>query len=161
MGDRQRNRRRIGFLLHRFRRLVLGATLASIATLSIAGAAAAHECYNASRTAKADANVATRSAAWTWASEVVLRFVIPDALGVAPLTDEQLAEALAIVESERATNAVYELDRALLMTATAASGAYGRPQSSDGRGIDHATANLDELEPLVGHLIGVFMAVTS
>jgi hypothetical protein len=143
-------------LLHRFRRLVLGATLASIATLSIAGAAAAHECYNASRTAKADANVATRSAAWTWASEVVLRFVIPDALGVA-----QLAEALAIVESERATNAVYELDRALLMTATAASGAYGRPQSSDGRGIDHATANLDELEPLVGHLIGVFMAVTS
>lgn len=148
-------------LQHRFRRLVLGATLASLATLSIAGVAAAHECYNASRSAKADANAATRSAAWTWASEVVLRFVIPDILGIDPLTDEQLAAALAIVDGERATNPVYELDRALLMTATAGSGVYGGPQSSDGRGIDHATANLDELEPLVGHLIGIFMAVSS
>lgn len=146
---------------HRFRRLVLGATLASIATLSIAGAAAAHECYNASRSAKADANVATRSAAWIWASEIVLRFVIPDILGADPLTAEQLAAALAIVEAERETNPVYELDRALLTTATAASGAYGKPQSSDGRGIDHATANLEELDPLVGELIGIFMAVSS
>lgn len=148
-------------LQRRFRRLVLGATIASIATLSIAGAAAAHECYNASRSAKADANAATRSAAWTWASEVVLRFVIPDILQAPPLDEAELAEALAIVEAERATNPVYQLDRALLMTATAASGAYGKEQSSDGRGIDHATANLDELEPLVGHLIGVFMAVSS
>jgi hypothetical protein len=149
-------------LQHRFRRLVLGATIASIATLSIAGAAAAHECYNASRSAKADANAATRSAAWTWASEVVLRFVIPDILQADPLDEAELAEALAIVEDQReAGMAVYELDRALLMTATAASGVYGGPQSSDGRGIDHATANLDELEPLVGHLIGIFMAVSS
>ena len=148
-------------LQRRFRRLVLGATIASIATLSIAGAAAAHECYNASRSEKADANAATRSAAWTWASEVILRFVLPGILEVPPLDDAELAEALAIVESERATEEVYQLDRALLMTATAASGAYGKAQSSDGRGIDHATANLDELEPLVGHLIGVFMAVSS
>jgi hypothetical protein len=140
----------------------VGATLASIATLSIAGAAAAHECYNASRTAKADANAATRSAAWTWASEVILRFVIPDILGAEPLDETEVAEALAIVESQRAAGmAIYELDRALLMTATAASGVQGGPQSSDGRGIDHATSNLDELEPLVGHLIGVFLAVSS
>lgn len=145
----------------RLRRLVLGATLASIATLSIAGAAAAHECYNASRSDRADANAATRSAAWTWASEVVLRFVIPDILQTGPLDEAEIAEALAIVESERATNPVYELDRALLTRATAASGAYGKPQSSDGRGIDHATANLDELEPLVGHLIGVFLTVSN
>lgn len=148
-------------LQHRFRRLVLGATLASIATLSIAGAAAAHECYNASRSAKADANAATRSAAWTWASEVILRFVIPDILQVDPLDESQIAEALAIVEGQRDTEEVYRLDRALLITATAASGVYGKSQSSDGRGIDHATANLDELEPLIGHLIGVFMAVSS
>lgn len=148
-------------LQHRFRRLVLGATLASIATLSIAGAAAAHECYNASRSAKADANAATRSAAWTWASEVILRFVIPDILQADPLDEAQVAQALAIVESEREGESVYQLDRALLMIATAASGAYGKSQSSDGRGIDHATANLDELEPLVIHLIGVFMAVSS
>ena len=149
-------------LQHRFRRLVLGATLASLATLSIAGAAAAHECYNASRSAKADANAATRSAAWTWASEVILRFVIPGEMGMKPLDDAEMAEALAIVESQRqAGMAVYELDRALLMSATAASGAYDKPQSSDGRGIDHATNNLAELEPLVGHLVGIFMAVSS
>lgn len=149
-------------LQHRLRRLVLGATLASIATLSIAGAAAAHECYNASRSAKADANAATRSAAWTWASEVILRFVIPDILQTEPLDETEVAEALAIVESQRqAGMAVYELDRALLMSATAASGAYDKPQSSDGRGIDHATHNLAELDPLVGHLIGIFMTVSS
>lgn len=148
-------------MLHRFRRVVLGATLASIATLSIAGAAAAHECYNASRSDRADTNAATRSAAWTWASEVILRFVIPDILQTEPLDEAEIAEALAIVESERTTNPVYELDRALLSRATAASGAYGKPQSSDGRGIDHATANLDELEPLVGHLIGVFLTVSN
>lgn len=147
-------------MLHRFRRLVIGATLASIATLSIAGAAAAHECYNASRTAKADANVATRSAAWTWASEVILRFVLP-ATPEDALDDAELAEALAIVESERAAGlAVYELDRALLMSATAASGAYGKAQSSDDRGIDHATANLAELAPLVEHLAGIFEEVS-
>ena len=92
---------------------------------------------------------------------MILRFVIPDILQTEPLDEAEIAEALAIVESERATNPVYELDRALLSRATAASGAYGKPQSSDGRGIDHATANLDELEPLVGHLIGVFLTVSN
>ena len=148
---------------HRFRRLVLGATLATFATLSIAGVAAAHECYNASRSDKGDANAATKSNAWTWASEVVLAFVIPDIVSDPDgLTPDELAEALAIVEEERAAGvAVYELDRALLSRATAASGAYGKPQSSDGKGIDHATLNLDQFEPLIGHLIGIYVDVSS
>lgn len=147
----------------RFRRLVLGATLASIATLSIAGAAAAHECYNASRNARADANAATKSEAWMWASEVLVTFVIPEIVADPDgLTPDQLAEALAIIEEERAAGVgVYELDRALLSRTTAASGAFGKAQSSDGRGIDHATANLEQFEPLIGHLIGVYMAVSS
>jgi hypothetical protein len=119
---------------YRLRRLVLGATLASIATLTIAGAAAAHECYNASRTAKADANAATNSEAWMWASEVLVSFVIPGILGDPDgLTPGQLAEALAIIEEERAAGvAVYDLDRALLGRATAASGAFGKSQSRTG-----------------------------
>ena len=147
----------------RFRRLVLGATLASLATLSIAGAAAAHECYNASRTARADANVAANSQAWMWASEVLVTLVIPEIVADPDgLTPEQLAEALAIIEAERAAGVgVYELDRALLTRATAASGAFGKAQSSDGRGIDHATENLEQFDPLIGHLIGVYMAVSS
>jgi hypothetical protein len=145
----------------RLRRLVLGATLASIATLSVAGAAAAHECYNASRTEKADANAAGNSQAWMWASEVLVAFVIPgDIFGEAPLSPDELAEALAIIEAERAAGvAVYDLDRALLGRATAASGAFGKAQSSDGRGIDHATENLEQFDPLIGHLIGVFRQV--
>jgi hypothetical protein len=78
------------------------------------------------------------------------------------LTEEQLAEALAIVEAERAAGVeVYALDRALLTATTAASGAYGTPQSSDGRGIDHATLNLEQFDPLVGHLIGIYLSVSS
>jgi hypothetical protein len=147
----------------RFRRLVLGATLASLATLSIAGAATAHECYNASRNARADANVATKSQAWMWASEVLVTFVIPEIVSDPDgLTPEQLTEALAIIEEERAAGVpVYDLDRALLGRATAAAGAFGKSQSSDGRGIDHATENLEQFDPLIGHLIGVYMAVSS
>lgn len=151
-------------MTHRFRRLALGATLATFATLSVAGVAAAHECYNASRNATGDANAATKSNAWTWASEVILAFVIPEIPEVNDpdgLTPEQLAEALAIVEEERAAGVeVYDLDRALLGRATAASGAFGKPQSSDGRGIDHATLNLEQVEPLVGHLIGIYLSVS-
>jgi hypothetical protein len=150
---------------HRFRRLVLGATLATFATLSVAGVAAAHECYNASRSDKGDANAATNSNAWSWASEVILAFVIPTIPQVNDpdgLTPAQLAEALAIVEEERAAGvAVYDLDRALLGRATAASGAFGKSQSSDGRGIDHATLNLSQFEPLIGHLIGIYQEVSS
>jgi hypothetical protein len=147
----------------RFRRLVLGATLASLATLTAAGAAAAHECYNASRNARADANAATNSQAWMWASEVLVTFVIPEIVSDPDgLTPDQLAEALAIIEQQRAAGVdVYELDRALLGRATAASGAFGTAQSSDGRGIDHATENLEQFDPLIGHLIGVYMAVSS
>jgi hypothetical protein len=147
----------------RLRRLVVGATLASFATLSLAGVATAHECYNASRNAKADANAASKSAAWVWSSEILIRFVIPEILGDADgLTEEQVAEALAIIEAERAAGVeVYALDRALLDRATAASGVLGKSQSSDGRGIDHATENLAQFEPLVGHLIGVYLAVSS
>ncbi len=147
----------------RFRRLVLGATLASLATLSIAGAAAAHECYNASRNARADANAATKSQGWMWASEVLVTFVIPEIVSDPDgLTPDQLADALAIIEAERAAGVdVYDLDRALLRNATAASGAAGKSQSSDGRGIDHATHNLEQFDPLIGHLIEVYMAVSS
>jgi hypothetical protein len=147
----------------RLRRLVLGATLASVASLSLVGVAAAHECYNASRNANGDANAATRSAAWTWASEVIVTFVLPDALGDADgLAPDQLAEALAIIEAERAAGVeVYALDRALLTRTTAASGVFGKAQSSDGRGIDHATANLEQFDPLIGHLIGIYLTVSS
>jgi hypothetical protein len=146
------------------RRLLLSATLASIAAMSVVGVAAAHECYNASRNATAEANAAD-SNAWTWASEILLRFVIPEFVGDPDgLTDQELAAALAIVEAERAAGVeVYALDQAILNRTTAAGGhgVAGTERLADGRGIDHATANLERLEPLVGHLIGVYLAASS
>lgn len=148
--------------LSQVRRLMLGVTLATIATMSIAGVAAAHECYNASRNAKADANAAN-SNGWDWASEVILAFVLPEIVGDEDgLTPEQLEEALGIVEAERAAGVpVYALDRALLSHATAASGSYGTAQSSNGKGIDHATLNLELFAPLIGHLSGIYAQVSS
>lgn len=147
---------------HRMRRLIASVVVASVATLSIAGAAAAHECFNDSRTARADANAA-RSNGWTWASEILLRFVIPGILAdPAGLSEEQLSAALSIVEAERASGvAVYQFDRAMLEHATAmgGKGAYGGPKSDDGHAIEHATVDEAEFGPLVGHLIGVYMTV--
>lgn len=149
-------------MAHRLRRLVLGVTLATFATLSLAGVAAAHECYNASRTAKADANAAANSKSWMWASEVLVGFIVPDILGEDPLTPDQLEDAMAIIEAERAAGVeVYALDRALKSNVTAASGAFGKPQSTDGRGIDHASLNVEQFVPLIEHLVGVYFAVTS
>ena len=146
----------------RLRRLVLGVALATLATLSLAGVASAHECYNASRNAKGDANAANGNG-WDWASQTILAFVIPGIVGDADgLTPAQLEEALAIVEAERAAGVpVYALDRAILNHATAASGSFGKAQSSDGKGIDHATLNLEQVEPLIGHLIGIYQQVSS
>ena len=152
--------------LPRIRRAA-GASLLAVAALTLtAGTALGHECMNESRSAKGDAKAA-ESGAWTLASNVILQFIIPDALGIDPLTPEQLAEAQAIVAEERASGdfaAIYAEDRAILIRATAMIGNTRdgfTDKSDDERAIDHATADLAELDALVGHLIGIYMAVSS
>lgn len=148
------------------RRALLSLTLASMAMLAVAGAVSAHECFNDSRTSNADTNAAN-SNGWSWASEVLLQFVIPtEIFGAAPLTDEQLAAAMEIVTAQKESgnfDAVYALDRALLSNSTAmqGQGAYGTAKSDDGRAIEHATADQAEFGPLVNQLIPIYFAVTS
>jgi len=150
---------------NRFRRVIASVAVASIATVAIAGTTFAHECFNDSRTATADANAANGNG-WNWASETLLQFVIPiEIFHAAPLTDEQLADALAIVEAEKASgqfDAIYALDRALLAHTVAMQGSgVDTAKFDDDRAIEHATADQDEFGPLVEHLIPIYFAVTA
>jgi hypothetical protein len=86
------------------------ATLALSATI-VAGsgiAAWAHGCSNVSRNARGDAHAAAGNG-WTLTSDIILLFGIPEELGLEPLTEEQLAEAQAIVADEKASGGFDEL----------------------------------------------------
>ena len=100
------------------------------------------------------------------ASDIVLMFAIPEELGLDPLTEEQLAEAQAIV-AERGGgdfDELYAADRAVLDHSTAMNGnirdGYG-PKSDDEQAIEHVFADFAEVEPLFDHLVGIYFAVTS
>ena len=145
------------------------ATVALSATI-VAGsglAAMAHECSNVSRNAKGDAKAAAGNG-WTLTSDIILMFAIPDELHVDPLTEEQLAEAQAIVAEEKASgdfDELYARDRAVLDHSTAMNGRirdgnYG-PKSDDEHAIEHVFADFDEIVPLFEHLIGIYGAVTA
>lgn len=145
------------------KRGVAAVALAGVVVVGTAGTALAHECYNDSRSAVGDAKAA-EGAGWTPLSEVFLRFVLPSEIGFAPLSEAQMQEALAIIAAEKASgqlDELYALDRSVLNATTAmqGKGAAGTSKSSDDRAIDHATFNLDELDPLTNHLIGIYFAV--
>ena len=144
------------------------ATLALSATLVVGSglAALAHECSNASRNAKGDAKAAAGNG-WTLSSDIILMFAIPDEEGLDPLTEEQLAEAQAIVAEEKASgdfDELYATDRAVLDHSTAMNGnsriEYG-PKSDDEHAIEHLFADFGEIVPLYGHLLGIYTAVTT
>lgn len=145
------------------RRTTAAIALTALALTGTAGTALAHECYNDSRSATGDAKAAG-SAAWMPLSEVFLTFVVVFELGFEPLTEEQMADAAALIAEQKASgdfDELYALDRSVLSSTTAmqGQGAYGTEKSSDDRAIDHATFNLDELDPLANHLIGIYFAV--
>ena len=142
------------------------ATLALSATIVVGSglAALAHECSNVSRSAKGDAKAAAGNG-WTLTSDIILMFAIPEEEGLDPLTEDQLAEAHAIVAEEKASgefDEVYAADRAVLDHSTAMNGnsrnGYG-PKSDDEHAIEHIFADFDEVVPLYVHLLGIYEAV--
>jgi hypothetical protein len=144
------------------------ATLAASATIVVGSgvAAMAHECMNVSRNTRGDAHAAAGNG-WTLVSDIVLMFAIPEELGLDPLTDEQLADAQAIVAEEKASgdfDDLYASDRAVLDHSTAMNGnsrdGYG-PRSDDEHAIEHVFADFSEVEPLFEHLVGIYLTVTS
>jgi hypothetical protein len=144
------------------------ATLALAAMLVVGSglAALAHECSNVSRSARGDARAAAGNG-WTLASDIILMFAIPEELGLEPLTEEQLAEAQAIVAAEKASgdfDELYAADRAVLDHATAMNGRIRDgyvPASDDEHAIEHVFANFAEVGPLFEHLVGIYLTVTS
>lgn len=144
------------------------ATVALSAMIVVASGltALAHECFNESRSAKGDAKAAAGNG-WTLASDIVLMFAIPEELGLDPLTEEQLAEAQAIVAAEKESGSfdeLYAADRAVLDHSTAMNGSirdgYG-PKSDDEHAIEHIFADFAEVGPLFDHLVGIYFAVTT
>lgn len=147
------------------RRATLSFVVASVATLSLAGTVAAHECFNDSRSARGNEQAAAGNG-WSYVSEIVLAFVLPEILGVPPLTEEQYAEALAIVAAEKASgelDEIYAQDVVVLDHATAmgGKGAYGSSKSDDGQAIEHITTDFSEVDSLLNHLVGIYFAVSS
>lgn len=147
------------------RRATLSFVVASVATLSLAGAASAHECFNDSRSARGNEQAAAGNG-WSYTSEFVLAFVIPDILGAPPLTDEQYAEALTIVAAEKASGdfaGIYAQDVVILDHATAmgGKGVHGSSKSDDGHAIEHITADFSEVDALLNHLVGIYLVVSS
>lgn len=147
------------------RRATLSLVIASVATLGLAGAAAAHECYNDSRNARGSEQAANGNG-WSYTSEHVLAFILPDMLQVPPLTEAQYAEALAIVAAEKASGqyaAIYAQDVVVLDNATAmgGKGVHHGPKSDDEHAIEHITADFSEVDALLNHLVGIFFAVSS
>jgi hypothetical protein len=144
------------------------ATLALSATIVVGTglAATAHECFNTSRNEKGDTKAAAGNG-WTLASDIILMFAIPEELGLDPLTEEQLAEAQAIVAEEKASgefDELYAADLAVLDHATAMNGnirdGYGS-KSDDEHAIEHVFADFDEVGALFEHLVGIYLAVSS
>ncbi|MEO7295194.1 MAG: hypothetical protein ABIZ57_03540, partial [Candidatus Limnocylindria bacterium] len=135
------------------RRATLSFVVGSVATLGLAGAASAHECFNDSRSARGNEQAAAGNG-WSYASEIALAFVIPDILAAPPLTEAQYAEALAIVAAEKASGdfaAIYAQDVVILDHATAmgGKGAHGSAKSDDGHAIEHITADFSEVDALL------------
>ena len=144
------------------------ATVALSATIVVGSgvAAWAHECSNVSRSARGDAQAAAGNG-WTLTSDIILMFAIPEELGVEPLTEEQLAEAQAIIADEKASgdfDELYAADRAVLDHSTAMNGnsrnGYG-PRSDDEHAIEHIFADFGEVVPLFEHLIGIYETVSA
>jgi hypothetical protein len=144
------------------------ATLALSATIVVGSglAAMAHECSNASRNARGDAKAAAGNG-WTLTSDIILMFAIPEEEGLDPLTEDELAEAHAIIAAEKSSgdfDELYAVDRAVLDHATAMNGnsrnAYG-PKSDDEHAIEHIFADFGEVVPLYAHLLGIYEAVTA
>ena len=101
-------------------------------------AAFAHECYNASRSARGNTG-ASNSRAWAPISLVDLYTdaVANSAEFELPAADESDIPAMVADAAARGVPGSFLIH----LPSTAASGVYGSAKSSDGKGIDHFFAN--------------------
>lgn len=110
-----------------------GATIAMTAAIGLATAttAAAHECYNASRSDQGNLKAGANSQAW-------FTLVVSDAIGW------DVADGLLTPEQGECVLAAYEATGApssfTIKTRAGQDGVVGGPNNADGHGIDHVFA---------------------
>ena len=132
-------------------RSVVRAGLGALLLLAItAGTALGHECYNPNRSAQGNASAAG-SAAWI---EVQLAWLFADAhqfLPIEPMTEEQVAEAVALAEAAGVPTSAVVQTRTTIGFHGAAFNTGG--QATDGKGIDWFFAKYETI------LIGIVFEV--
>ena len=120
-------------------RKLLAAPVIALGVIAMTGSTAfAHECYNASRSAKGNEG-ASKSRAW---ATVGLDDLYADAVENSeefglPSADEIDIPAMVADAAARGVPGSFLIH----LPSTAASGVYGSAKSSDGKGIDHFFAN--------------------
>ena len=121
------------FVRRSARRLV--GTLAATAGLLVAsaGAASAHECFVANRSAQGNAAVGAHSAAW---QEVSLEFIVTAFLGQTP--EVAACVVAAAPDAGIPTSFVFGGKQAVGSEGVIMENNPNAERSSDGRGIDHA-----------------------
>jgi hypothetical protein len=99
------------------------------------GAASAHECYIANRSAQGNAG-ASHSANWYTLHVDELYRSAHQFLGTTPMTEEQVAEAVALTEARGIPTSFTLFERFTIPRSVEKMEQIGS-RSSDGKGVDH------------------------
>lgn len=126
---------------------IAAATLAVGLVLGGAGAASAHECWIPDRSDRGDAG-ATHSQNWATLHVSELYAFAHEFLGGAPLTPEQIDQAVAMTAEAGIPTSLTTFTRDTLP-----KGKGGPDHSSDGKGIDHYFHTYE------GQLVEIFLTV--
>ena len=136
------------------RKFPMAFTGAAAVVLLVAGPAAAHECYNASRSDTGNQQIAAHSPAFDTFDETVLGFFeAPDGLGLCPAGAQYLLDQIHIAAAQPGSG--IDLNWVISNRTVQASGLDNSPSAraqsnlANGTGIDHLGEN-----PEIGAVIG-------
>jgi hypothetical protein len=120
-------------------RKLFAAPVIVLGVVALTGPSAfAHECYNASRSAKGNEGASNSNAWGTISLEDLYTEAVADPEGFElPPADADAIPAMLADAAARGVPASFVVH----FPSTAASGVYGTDKSSDGKGIDHFFAN--------------------
>jgi hypothetical protein len=141
-----------------FRKLPIPVIGALAAFVLAAGPAAAHECYNASRSDTGNQQIAAHSPAYNTFDETAMGFfTAPDGLGLCPAGAQYLLDQVHAAAAEPGSG--IDLNWVVSNRSVQASGIDHSPNAraqenlSNGTGIDHLAEN-----PEIGAVIGANIA---
>jgi hypothetical protein len=144
--------------LRKFPMAVMGAMAA---VLLVAGPAAAHECYNASRSDTGNQQLAAHSPSYSTFDETALGFfTAPDGLGLCPAGAQYLLDQVHVAAAQ--PDSGLDLNWVISNRTVQAGGIDNSPSAraqanlTDGKGIDHLAENA-----ALGAVIGANIATAA